>query len=157
MTLIKKLLIMAKTKRIEEAKMEVQYILIVENGHIDRTYVSDSLQRDGFNVRYANSTELALSMLVKERPFLIVIDVNVPKLEAMIFARILKNDEDTNQIKLIAFSDTEINIPIKPFDNRVITDGKDSLLIKGVRMYVVTMRMIISTIVFKNAAYETNY
>ncbi|MES2761887.1 MAG: hypothetical protein V4677_06760 [Bacteroidota bacterium] len=148
---------MYKAKHKQEAKMEVQYILIIENGSLDRTAVSSSLQLDGLNVQYANSTVAGLEAIIKSRPFLIVVDVNAQKIGATVFARILKNDDDTKDIKIVAFSDTMIHKPLVPFDNLIYTDGKEQLLVKGIRIYLVTLKTIISTIIFKNTAYETNY
>jgi CheY-like chemotaxis protein len=148
---------MFKAKHTKKAKMEIQYILVIENGLLNRPLLSESLKQDGFIVEYANSTESGLAILTTARPFLIILDVNACKLDARTFARILKNDEDTKGISILAYSESTIYKSLAPFDNLIFTYGKEQSLIKGIRLHLVTMKTVISTIVFKNTAYETNY
>ncbi|MES2515486.1 MAG: response regulator [Bacteroidota bacterium] len=148
---------MFKAKPTKKAKMEIQYILVIENNLLNRSMLSKSLEQDGFIVQYADSTESGLAMLTTARPFLIILDINSPKLDARTFTRILKNDEDTKDIKILAFSDSSLYKSLAPFDRLIYTNGQEQLLLKGIRLYLVTMKTVISTIVFKNTAYENNY
>ena len=140
-----------------QEEMAIQYILIVENGTINRELVTENLLKDGLLVKYANSAEAALYTLVKSNPFLIAIDMILPKLDAHTFSNILKNDENTSGIKIIAFAKNLFTKPIvKPFDSLICTEGKEEILIKGIRNYLATIKPV-STIIFKNTTNEINY
>ena len=82
--------------------MKAQLILIVENGLVDQKMVSEILQKKGFYIRFAPDIATALRILIEIRPFLILMDLIISKLDSYTFPRILKNDEDTKDIKIIA-------------------------------------------------------
>lgn len=138
--------------------MKVQYILIIENDVIDRAVVSVSLQKEGYYVRNVNNTELALKSIIKSQPFLILIDVIISKLDADTFCRILKNNEDTSDIKIIAFSDKPFDKTTKAsIDSSKYKERKEQVLIDGLRIYLTTVTPTISPIIFKKNIYENNY
>ncbi|MBI3519707.1 MAG: response regulator [Bacteroidetes bacterium] len=120
-----------------EEMLSAKQILIVENGSINRDMVSGVLQKDGVVVRYANNMDAALFALVKTNPFLIVVDMVLPKLNAHSFSDSLKNDINTNHIKIVAFAKQLFTLPIvKPFDGLISTEGKEEVLINGIISYL---------------------
>ena len=86
-------------------KADAPFILIVDNGVIDRKAVSASLQMAGFYIEFESNVEDAFKTLILKRPFFILINLDMPKMNTCTFSRILKNDISTDNIKIVAFSD----------------------------------------------------
>lgn len=103
-------------------KTEAQFVLIVENGLMNLKLISDALQKEGFYVMFVSDTETALKVLVQVRPFLILMGLVMSKLDRCTFTRILKNDEDTSNIIIIALSDAN------PDRERIISCGFNGLI-----------------------------
>ena len=80
-------------------------ILIIETNILNQELTQDLLEKEGFDVRFASDVRSALSMLVKIRPDLILTSLVLPKIDGFTLAQILKNDEDTDDITVVAFTD----------------------------------------------------
>ncbi|HEY0031046.1 MAG TPA: response regulator [Bacteroidia bacterium] len=110
--------------------METQFILVVENGLLDRGMLSEALQKQGFFVRFASDAETALRILIQVPPSLILLSLIMPNLDSYTFTRILKNDEATRSITIMALSDIDSNhkqIISSGFDGSVyMEDHKDT-------------------------------
>lgn len=137
--------------------MESQYILIIENSLMNRNLISENLKKDGINVKYANSAEEALKLMIKSNPYILVIDMVLPRLNAHTLGSILKNDKKTGDIKIIAFSHQIFKSPvISPFDCLIQTNGKEEELVNGIKKFLYTLKPI-STLIIKKGNHETNY
>lgn len=137
--------------------MEPQYILIIENSLMNRHKISEILNKDKINVKYANSAEEALKILVKSNPYLLAMDMYLPRLNAHTLGSILKNDENTSDIKIVAFSNQLFNNPVvSPFDCMIHTNGKEYELANGIKTFLKTVKPI-STLIIKKGNHETNY
>ena len=79
-------------------------ILIVEDNENNRTLLSDLLTYYGYEVSVASDglegVELARQLL----PDLILMDIQMPGIDGMTAGRILKENTDTNSLKIIALT-----------------------------------------------------
>lgn len=83
-------------------------ILIVEDDKDFLWILMQSLGSDGFSVIHALNAEDGLVLAEKEKPDLIVMDINLPKMDGIAMAKKLKEQDIKSQvIFLTSFSDSE--------------------------------------------------
>ena len=76
-------------------------ILVVDDGEIERKFISHSLQRLGFKVIAAEDGFIGLDV-VKRQPFdLIILDFYMPKMNGKAICKTLKSDPQTKNIPVI--------------------------------------------------------
>jgi twitching motility two-component system response regulator PilH len=76
-------------------------ILIVDDALVDRQYLERILSGAGHQVRQADSGEQALVQAQRERPDIILMDVNMPDLDGFAATRRLKADAATRDIPVV--------------------------------------------------------
>ena len=74
--------------------------LIVDDDRILADLVAFTLRRDGFEVTQAHDGEMALQRWADEQPDLIILDVNMPKLDGFAVCRRIREEADTPIILL---------------------------------------------------------
>jgi CheY-like chemotaxis protein len=80
------------------------HILVIEDHRPNATLVCDLLSFHGFRVTWAQDGLIALDMLQKEHPDLILMDLQMPRLDGKSLTRQLKADEATRAIPIIALT-----------------------------------------------------
>ena len=79
-------------------------ILLVEDNPANQLLASSVLERDGFEVTVAESADEAEAAILRHRPDLILMDVQLPELDGLSFTRQLKADPATAAITVIAMT-----------------------------------------------------
>jgi two-component system cell cycle response regulator DivK len=79
-------------------------ILIIEDNEENRDALSRRLQRRGFEVLFASDGIEGMEKARSEKPDLILMDMNMPKLDGWEATRQLKADEATRAIPVIALT-----------------------------------------------------
>jgi len=79
-------------------------ILLVEDNEMNRDMLSRRLQRRGFHILTAESGEQGLSLARLQAPDLILMDITLPEMDGWEVARLLKADESTRRIPIIALT-----------------------------------------------------
>ena len=79
-------------------------ILIVEDNEANRLLASAVLERDGFRVDMAGSSQEAIDLLAGLEPDLILMDVQLPGMDGLSLTRKLKQDERTASIPVVALT-----------------------------------------------------
>jgi two-component system, cell cycle response regulator DivK len=79
-------------------------ILLVEDNEMNRDMLSRRLQRKGYSVVTAHDGEQGLLMARSEMPDLILMDISLPLMDGLEVTRLLKSDEATRQIPIIALT-----------------------------------------------------
>jgi len=80
---------------------ERQKILIVEDEQDIRGLVRHTLEQDGFAVIEAGDAELALALVRRERPALVVLDVMLPGMSGVEVCRALRQDPETERLPIL--------------------------------------------------------
>jgi response regulator NasT len=81
---------------------EKKKILIVEDDDTLRHVLKDALQKDGtFEVWDVADGAIALETVEKFVPDLILIDIDIPKIDGMTLARIMADKKMTNKTKIL--------------------------------------------------------
>ncbi len=79
-------------------------ILLVEDHEMNRDMLSRRLQRKGYSVISAHDGEQGLSLAYSEMPDLILIDISLPVMNGREVTRLLKGNESTRHIPIIALT-----------------------------------------------------
>lgn len=107
-------------------------VLIVEDNATNLKLAADVLAHEGYGILCARDTETAQEVLGETRPDLILLDLQLPGMDGLSFARLLKNDARYARIPIVAMTafamkgDNErareagcIGYIAKPIDTRV--------------------------------------
>jgi two-component system cell cycle response regulator DivK len=79
-------------------------ILIIEDNEENRDALSRRLQRRGFEVIFAVDGLEGMEKVRNEKPDLVLMDMNMPKLDGWEATRQLKTDEATREVPVIALT-----------------------------------------------------
>jgi CheY-like chemotaxis protein len=79
-------------------------ILVVDDNPTNLKLAVQLLTFDGYAVSQARDAETALAMIRASPPNLVLLDLQLPKMDGLDLARILKADEKTRPVSLIAFT-----------------------------------------------------
>ena len=82
--------------------MSGKHILLVEDNEVNRRLAGFLLRSQGYQVREATTALAAFEMLDKERPDLIVMDIQLPGIDGLEATRKLKEQPATADIPVIA-------------------------------------------------------
>jgi two-component system cell cycle response regulator DivK len=82
----------------------VPKILLVEDNEMNRDMLSRRLQRKGYTVVTAHDGEQGHLMAQTENPDLILMDISLPVMDGWEVTRLLKANEATRQIPIIALT-----------------------------------------------------
>ena len=80
------------------------HILVIEDHAPNATLVVDLLSFHGFRVTWAADGEKGLEMLKADRPDLILMDIQMPKMDGFTLTRQLKADDATKSIPIVALT-----------------------------------------------------
>jgi CheY-like chemotaxis protein len=83
---------------------EGDLILVVEDNPTNRLLVSSVLEREGYQVELAESSEEALERLRACTPDLILMDVQLPGMDGLSLTRALKSAPETAAIPVVALT-----------------------------------------------------
>jgi DNA-binding response OmpR family regulator len=81
--------------------------LVVDDDRVLADVVAFTLRREGFQVSLAYDGEAALELWAEERPDLIVLDVNMPKLDGFAVCRRIRSQSDTPILLLTVRSEED--------------------------------------------------
>ena len=112
---------------VEEAKMDKK-ILVVEDNPNNRKLIKDVLTYYGYEVIEATNGEEGINLAREHSPSLIIMDIQMPVMDGITAAKILKNDPLTKGIKMIALT----SFAMKGDRERFIEAGFDDYLSKPI-------------------------
>lgn len=79
-------------------------ILVVEDNQMNLMLVTDLLEAAGYLVIPALGGKEALRVARQEHPELILMDIQLPEMDGLEVTRLLKQDESTRDIKIVALT-----------------------------------------------------
>ncbi len=79
-------------------------ILLVEDDHFIIDIYAGQLRREGYNVLVAKDGQMAIDKLKEVYPDLVVLDINIPKINGWEFLKIIRNDSKTKNLKVVVVS-----------------------------------------------------
>ncbi len=123
-------------KRLASALGSRRRVLIVDDSEIVARLLKEELEAKGFEIQYAPDAEKATSIILKRqtRPDLILLDINMPKVDGAQFCRFIKKNDMFKSIKVI-FCSGEDREKVKRLVGECGADGfilKDEFLGKWI-------------------------
>jgi len=103
-------------------------ILIVEDNPLNMQLAVDVLEAAGFTVLQAGDAEEGIAMAKTERPALILMDENLPRIDGLSATRTLKQDSATKDILVVMLTAHAM----KGDKERVLAGGCDGYLTKPI-------------------------
>ena len=123
-------------QRFQAALAARRRVLIVDDSEMVARLLREELEQKGFQIEYAPDAEKATSIILKRqtRPDIILLDINMPKVDGAQFCRFVKKNEMFRTIKVI-FCSGEARERVKQLADECGADGyilKDELLGKWI-------------------------
>jgi two-component system cell cycle response regulator DivK len=101
-------------------------ILIVEDNESNMKFVSNLLEMTGYEIFQAYNAETAVVIAKEKTPDLILMDIQLPGMNGITCAQMLKDDDRTKKIPIIAIT----SFAMKGDEERMIETGFDAYLAK---------------------------
>ena len=122
--------------RFQAALAARKRVLIVDDSEIVARLLKEELEQKGFEIQYAPDAEKATSIILKRqtRPDVILLDINMPRVDGAQFCRFVKKNEMFRSIKVI-FCSGEARERVKHLAEECGADGyilKDEYLGKWI-------------------------
>lgn len=77
-------------------------ILVIEDNQINMKFISEVLGIAGYSILEANNAQVGIDMAREYQPPLIIMDIQLPGMDGIEATKILKGDEKTSHIKILA-------------------------------------------------------
>ena len=103
-------------------------ILVVDDNPINLKLAGDVLECEGYEVDRAEDAEEALTSIRKKQPALILMDVALPGMDGYTLTKILKADEATKNIIVVALT----AFAMKGDDQKAYASGCDGYIPKPI-------------------------
>ena len=76
-------------------------VLVVEDEKDIRDLIRYNLEQDGFVVLEADEGELALALVKRERPALVILDIMLPGMSGLDICRAIRHDDETTAVPIL--------------------------------------------------------
>lgn len=116
-------------ERLEAALERKRKVLIVDDSEIVARLLAQDLESKGFEIQYAPDAEKATSIILKRatRPDLILLDINMPKVDGAQFCKFVKKNAMFKSIKVLFCSGEEREKVVRLVEEC----GADGYILKG--------------------------
>lgn len=101
-------------------------VLVVEDTALNMKLISMLLRKAGHGVLQASSADDAIAQARAHQPNLILMDIQLPGLDGLAATRILKGDESTRRIPILAVT----ALTMKGDEQRMLAAGCDGYIAK---------------------------
>lgn len=102
--------------------------LVVEDNKDNLKLISYALQRGGYEVIAAATGEEGLELALRERPFFIIMDINLPGIDGLETTRRIRSSEANRNVKIIAMT----SFAMAGDRERIIAAGVDAYFEKPI-------------------------
>jgi two-component system, cell cycle response regulator DivK len=103
-------------------------ILIVEDNELNMKLFNDLLQAHGYNTLQAKDGRLVIEMTRKNRPDLILMDIQLPEISGLEITKMLKADDDLCNIPVVAVT----AFAMKGDEQKIRNGGCDGYIAKPI-------------------------
>lgn len=104
-------------------------VLVVEDTAVNMKLISMLLDKAGYRVLQTGNASDGIALAREHRPDLILMDIQLPGMDGLTATRLLKEDEKTRHIRIIALT----AFAMKGDEERMIAAGCDGYIAKPIR------------------------
>jgi len=108
--------------------MSGKNVMVVEDNEKNRKLMRVVLKAKGYNVIEATTGEEAMSTLKKQKPDIILMDIQLPGIDGITLIKQIKVDENTKDIPIIAVT----AYAMKGDEQKMISSGCDGYISKPI-------------------------
>lgn len=112
-------------------------VLVVEDNKDNLRLISYALQRGGYEVIAAATGEESLELALREKPFFIIIDINLPGIDGLETTRRIRSSEIDGNIPIIAMT----SFAMAGDKERIIAAGVDGYFEKPIDPLTIVERI----------------
>ncbi|UVI33219.1 PAS domain-containing hybrid sensor histidine kinase/response regulator [Paenibacillus spongiae] len=129
-------------------KREEQRILVIEDDATSTEFMTRLLQREGYSVAHAGNGRLALELLSKEIPSLILLDLMMPEMDGFQFIAELRLQQDWSAIPIVVMTAKTISSEERQILNGYVQNIMQkssidySVFMAEIRRFMETVRVI---------------
>jgi|TARA_B100000315_G_scaffold256027_1_gene300978 two-component system cell cycle response regulator DivK len=103
-------------------------ILIVEDNELNMKLIDDLLQAHGYNTLQTNDGREAVNLTEENKPDLILMDIQLPKISGLNITKIIKANNDLKNIPIIAVT----AFAMKGDEEKILEGGCDGYISKPI-------------------------
>lgn len=103
-------------------------ILIVEDNELNMKLFNDLLQAHGYNTLQAKDGRVVIDLTRKNRPDLILMDIQLPEISGLEITKMLKADDDLRSIPIVAVT----AFAMKGDEQKIRNGGCDGYIAKPI-------------------------
>ena len=103
-------------------------ILIVEDNELNMKLFNDLLQAHGYNTLQAKDGRVVVDLTRKNRPDLILMDIQLPEISGLEITKMLKADDDLSSIPVVAIT----AFAMKGDEQKIRNGGCDGYIAKPI-------------------------
>jgi two-component system cell cycle response regulator DivK len=107
---------------------ENKKVLVVEDNLMSKTLVKDILTIRGYDVVEAERGAEAIKLTATESPDLILMDINMPGMDGITAARLIKSNAESRKVPIIALTASAM----KGADEEIMNQGFDGYIAKPI-------------------------
>ncbi|MCG6550918.1 MAG: response regulator [Candidatus Magnetominusculus sp. LBB02] len=104
-------------------------VLIIEDNPLNMKLAAEILRRSGYDVVEAVNAADGIRLAKEDQPALILMDIQLPGVDGLTATKILKQDEETKHIKVVALT----AFAMKGDEQRMREAGCDGYVSKPIR------------------------
>jgi two-component system, cell cycle response regulator DivK len=108
--------------------MSSKTILIVEDNELNMKLFNDLLQAHGYNTLQAKDGRVVVELTRKNRPDLILMDIQLPEISGLEITKMLKADDDLRSIPVVAVT----AFAMKGDEQKIRNGGCDGYIAKPI-------------------------
>ena len=108
--------------------MSDKNVMVVEDNEKNRKLMRVILKSKGYNVIEATTGEEAISTLKKQKPDIILMDIQLPGIDGITLAKQIKADTNTNDIPIIAVT----AFAMKGDEQKILSSGCNGYISKPI-------------------------
>lgn len=116
----------AKSRQVRYAMSKT--ILIVEDNELNMKLFNDLLQAHGYNTLQAKDGRVVVDLTRKNRPDLILMDIQLPEISGLEITKMLKADDDLRSIPVVAVT----AFAMKGDEQKIRNGGCDGYIAKPI-------------------------
>ncbi|MFD0587407.1 response regulator [Paenibacillus sp. GCM10027627] len=102
-------------------------VLVIEDDASASELITRQLRKDGYNVTEAANGAVALEMMARELPSLIVLDLMMPEMDGFEFIETLKKQDEACKVPIVVLSSKEISME----ERQKLTGSVKNIIQKG--------------------------
>jgi len=120
-----------------EKKMNKYDILIIDDDIEQTKVLSMLLEYKGYKTNMVNDSTLAMPIIKKNLPRIIILDLMMPEIDGLRLLKLLKDNDETNKIPIIVYSGKAFDVDKK----LALNYGADAFITKPAKAQLILQKI----------------